>query len=309
MTEHSINILDESIAQKAIYNNSRPPIAPTYKMPFARPRSTFAGMVDSDSEDDLGISVQPAKNTKPATAKVAPAKTGRGRPAANKVTKPASSSRRSSGRIAAAVSRMDARQALSEKDGNADGQQPRVGDDDAKPKAGRGGRPKGGAKTAKGKEDVADAAPPKRGRPATKKAEVEIPETQQLPHAMDVDDADEDEPSETANVDPSVELPEEHSAVQDRRASSRWNADSSVMMADANDATLRRRLGDLTRKHEALESRYRELKEVGVKEAEKNFDKLKKQADERASSKVSSLFLHDIPCSNARQLLLASFRP
>lgn len=42
----------------------------------------------------------------------------------------------------------------------------------------------------------------------------------------------------------------------------------------------------MTRKYEVLEGRYRDLREIGVKEAEKNFDKLKKQADESTKSEV-----------------------
>ena len=49
-----------------------------------------------------------------------------------------------------------------------------------------------------------------------------------------------------------------------------------------SDPTLRRRLGDLTRKHESLELRYRDLKEIGVKEAEINYERLRKQSEVNA---------------------------
>lgn len=52
-----------------------------------------------------------------------------------------------------------------------------------------------------------------------------------------------------------------------------------------SDAALRRRLGELTKKYEALEMRHRDLREVGVREAERNFDRLKKQAEERTAGK------------------------
>ncbi|CAK7222401.1 hypothetical protein SCUCBS95973_004825 [Sporothrix curviconia] len=54
----------------------------------------------------------------------------------------------------------------------------------------------------------------------------------------------------------------------------------------SDDASVRRRLGELTKKYDALETRYRDLKEIGVKEAERNFDRLKKQGEDRA--KVSN---------------------
>lgn len=50
-----------------------------------------------------------------------------------------------------------------------------------------------------------------------------------------------------------------------------------------DDSSMRRKLGDLTRKYESLESRHRDLRDVGVAEAERNFDKLRKQADDNAA--------------------------
>lgn len=57
-----------------------------------------------------------------------------------------------------------------------------------------------------------------------------------------------------------------------------------VVGYDASDVSLRRRLGDLTKKYDGLEMRHRDLREVGVKEAERNFDRLRKQADERTAA-------------------------
>ncbi|PLN78829.1 chromosome segregation protein Csm1/Pcs1-domain-containing protein [Aspergillus taichungensis] len=45
------------------------------------------------------------------------------------------------------------------------------------------------------------------------------------------------------------------------------------------DPELRRRLGELTKKFDALENRYRTLKEIGVVEANANVDKLRKQCE------------------------------
>lgn len=55
--------------------------------------------------------------------------------------------------------------------------------------------------------------------------------------------------------------------------------------AGSDDASVRRRLGELTKKHDTLEARYRDLKEIGVKEAERNFDRLKKQGEDRAKGR------------------------
>lgn len=48
------------------------------------------------------------------------------------------------------------------------------------------------------------------------------------------------------------------------------------------DPAIRRKLGDMTRKLENLDLKYRNLREIGVKEAEENFEKLKTQSEARA---------------------------
>lgn len=47
---------------------------------------------------------------------------------------------------------------------------------------------------------------------------------------------------------------------------------------------VRLRLSELTKKYESLESRHRDLREVGVKVAESNFERLKKQVEENVHS-------------------------
>lgn len=53
---------------------------------------------------------------------------------------------------------------------------------------------------------------------------------------------------------------------------------------EETDSSLRRRLGDLTKKYDALETKYRDLREIGVKEAERSFDRYKKQSEDRAKT-------------------------
>lgn len=45
------------------------------------------------------------------------------------------------------------------------------------------------------------------------------------------------------------------------------------------DPDLRRRIGDLTKKHDGLESKYRTLREIGIVEANSNMEKLRKQCE------------------------------
>ncbi|KAG8531527.1 uncharacterized protein KY384_003156 [Bacidia gigantensis] len=64
-----------------------------------------------------------------------------------------------------------------------------------------------------------------------------------------------------------------------RRAGSASETDRTV-----GDPTLRRRLGEMTRKFENLDLKYRNLREVGLKEAEINYDKLRKQSEVNAQA-------------------------
>ncbi len=80
--------------------------------------------------------------------------------------------------------------------------------------------------------------------------------------------------------------PHHHTAAAPSPARAR-GATTAVDRSAAGDANVRRRLGDLTKKYAALESRYRDLKAVGVTEAERNFDRLKKHGEERTKGTLS----------------------
>ena len=47
------------------------------------------------------------------------------------------------------------------------------------------------------------------------------------------------------------------------------------------DPAMRRKLGEMTRKLESMETKYRNLREIGVVEAESNYERLKKQSEQR----------------------------
>jgi hypothetical protein len=66
-------------------------------------------------------------------------------------------------------------------------------------------------------------------------------------------------------------------AIPRRRAGS-----TSSNEGKTGDPALRRKLGEMTKKLDALETRYRNLREIGIKEATTNFDQLRTQSDERA---------------------------
>ncbi|KAI9888146.1 MAG: hypothetical protein M1823_000081 [Watsoniomyces obsoletus] len=66
----------------------------------------------------------------------------------------------------------------------------------------------------------------------------------------------------------------------------------NIIETSSTDPTLRRKLGDVTRRYENLENKHRKLREIGIKEAEVNFERLKKQMQEKsdaAEKLISSL--------------------
>lgn len=56
----------------------------------------------------------------------------------------------------------------------------------------------------------------------------------------------------------------------------------------AHDPVLRRKLGDLTTKFENLDIKYKQLKEIAMRDTETNFDKLRRSTEQRAKGTVAS---------------------
>ena len=284
--------------------NARLPIA---RMSKAKARSHLLQLVDSDSEDGLGgiAAVRKSKSTVQKGAMPPTKKAKAGRQAANRVTKPApapkasTSKSRTSGRVAAAVdqSSNEASGAPAKGPGRGRGRKRAVDKEEeeedvvmaeepatppAKQKAARG-RPK------KVVVEAAEPQPPaaRRGRkPAAKKAEPdtttedvsEIPETQQPDLTLTDDDDDDDDHDD---LEPSVEVGRGHVQIP----SSVSKRPLHTLSSDNDGSALRRRLGEMNQKYESLELKYRDLKEVAGREAERNFDKLKQQSEEKSKGK------------------------
>ncbi|KAI0025539.1 chromosome segregation protein Csm1/Pcs1-domain-containing protein [Xylariomycetidae sp. FL0641] len=139
-------------------------------------------------------------------------------------------------------------------------------------------------------------APSKRGRkprarteptpaepeiPETQEPSVEIPETQPVDpvdESIEEDDQVEDLPTYNRAGPSSVQRSQLHVPFS---ASRRPTPASD---SELHDPSMRRRIGDLTRKYENLEAKYRDLRELGVKEAERNYDRLKKQGEEKINT-------------------------
>ena len=113
-----------------------------------------------------------------------------------------------------------------------------------------------------------------------------VPETQ--PERMDIDKSEAQPDAEDPIDDPtprpiSRTANRTISAPRQRQASVRHGRGGSASDTErgGNDPTLRRKLNDLTKKFEALDTKYRSIRDVGVHEAGVNFEKLKIQTDEK----------------------------
>lgn len=275
-------------------------------------QSTLLGLADSDSDDDFNARDSNLKTTE----NMPPAKKPRGRAAANKVTKPEpkTATRGVGAKASAALEKETGRLALAETTSNEPpkakrGRKPKQAleeaddvlatppnsDEPTRTKGARG-RPKKGSVVPESVQKKAEPVAAKRGRkPAAAKVVEEqssllsaedepsefpeIPETQQ-DSAMDVDEGEELDQVEDLptfsrfSAPPSVQRNSYHVPL----SASKRSASSAL----DNDPSVRRRLGEMTRKYEALEQRYRDLRNVAVVEAEKNFDRLKKQSEDKA---------------------------
>lgn len=238
-----------------------------------RPRAPagFASLIESDSEPDFDsfeIAAEPEQ--------IMPPPKSRGRPAstANRVTKPAQRGRqRTTGETS--------RQALKETNNNMSpetgrGQKPvETQEESSLEESGvaptRTGRSRNNAPTA-GRGGL--AARSGRGRPPKAKP---APVEELPPHPTDELEMGDRVGFQTA--------PHEEEGVLSPIAES---MDGNAANVDGDDVSLRRKLGDLSRRYESLEARYRDLRDVGVKEAESNFERLKKQSEENSAGQSTN---------------------
>lgn len=272
---------------------------------------------DSDSDDGFGAPISVPHNK----VKMAASKKPKGRAAANRVAKPEpkTATRRAGAKKATAAEKEVERLALADKPTNeqtktAKGRKtkrtveedvddetedllatPPLSDEPAQKKA--HGRPKKDAMVPDSVQKQNAPAPAKKGRKAAKVADPvpaedelpEIPETQEAADPMDVDGEEEDQVEDLPtfsrySVPPSAQ----------RKASYHTPPSASKRSAslsdNESDPSVRRRLGEMTKKYEALEARYKDLKNITVTEAEKTFDQLKKTSDERGQGMSCSHF-------------------
>ena len=125
--------------------------------------------------------------------------------------------------------------------------------------------------------------PAKKAAPAEKSPEKVILESQ-APE-MEVDDIRGDE-----EVEPVVSKPVRNTArprdrSRLRQPSVQRHRAGSASDTERSDPALRRKLGEVTKKYENLNVKYQDLREIGLKEAERNFERYRKQSEEKTTGK------------------------
>lgn len=280
--------------------------------------ATLASMLDY-SEDDLDMEMltpeSQTENKQPTKRKI-----GRPKPvapAATKVAKSTIATRKTSGggvlnKAMAATKKRPAKKVLAERvNGPEDGNDTEEVDDfdeappppaktkkvakkntPPKPAAKRGRKPKAVAPEVE-KASIKPAVKGARGKRVVDSEPV-IPESQ--PDPMDVEETE--IPIEILETDQAVSEPVKQIAPRattgrtrsisrqpDILPSRHRRGGSASDTERAGEPALRRKLGEVTKKFENLDLKYRSLKELGTTESQSNFDKLRKSADQRAKGK------------------------
>jgi hypothetical protein len=96
-------------------------------------------------------------------------------------------------------------------------------------------------------------------------------------------------------------------ASQSRQNSVPRRRAGSVSDTERNDPAIRRKLGEMTKKLENLDLKYRNFREIGIKEAENNFERLKKQSEESKKgillATISTTSLTEYSCKRVDRFL------
>ena len=122
------------------------------------------------------------------------------------------------------------------------------------------------------------------GRPQAPKA---IPETQAEPMDVDPSSLPVDEDAIPQSVYHQTSNLRAHSTTRQPSLTRKRAGSASDTERTGSDPAVRRKLGELTKKFDNLELKYNKLREVGIKEAEINFERL--QAQSEANTKGTPL--------------------
>lgn len=283
-----------------------------------RRNATLSGLIDSDSENDHFVASMPtpdsaAENQNPGRKRRADAKV-----VPMKVTKTKAPTRRTSGRAniktkAAAAQKKGKRQILADKtneqhmsdteevdefaqeeDVVMEIEDTIVGTNATKPKTTRRKPPATTGKAAKKTTITESQIDKPKARPGRKKAAPKKPVIEEAsspkkvimesqPLIMDINEDStqiiEESVSRTAHNGSKA-----RSNSQLRQAPYQSRRAGSGSDTERGDPNLRRKLGDITNKYDSLHMKYQDLREIGVKEAERNYDRLKNESQEKEKS-------------------------
>ncbi|KAK5998179.1 Monopolin complex subunit pcs1 [Cladobotryum mycophilum] len=109
-----------------------------------------------------------------------------------------------------------------------------------------------------------------------------------------IDEIPETQPLDLMAIDEGPRDQDNHGEPRMHGIENGLNSESTTK--DLDIISLHRRIGDLTRKHENLQTRYRDLQDIGVKAAERNFERLRKQTEDNtaAANKLMSLLKEEL---------------
>ena len=269
--------------------------------------STLSGLIDSDSDDAQFVVTMPTPDS--AAENKAPAKKARGRPkvAPAKVTKTKAPARRLSGRLMAKSNATDPvpmkakRKALADKTNHQlvdeteevdeFEQEDTVMEDelDATVIAVKENKSQAKKKTAAtGKGVTKKKIPAKRSKPMEEMQSPVVLESQ-VPE-VEIENTLEEEEIEKPVAKPR-HISRQRERSHPRQPSLQRRHAVSTSDTERSDPVLRRKLGDMTKKFDSLSVKYQDLREIGLKEAERNFDRFKKQSEDAKASKSDNTSL------------------
>ena len=102
---------------------------------------------------------------------------------------------------------------------------------------------------------------------------------------MEVDDTRGDEEVEPVISKPLRSTARPRDRSRPRQPSVQRHRAGSASDTERSDPALRRKLGEITKKYENLNVKYQDLREIGLKEAERNFERYRKQSEEKTVGK------------------------
>lgn len=113
----------------------------------------------------------------------------------------------------------------------------------------------------------------------------EVPETQALAYEPVISSPPAAQPQPTRRaIAPPLRRPESVQRGQRQTSVNRHIRSGSYSDTEGHNNTLRRKVSDLTKKLDSVELRYRNLREVGLEQAEANFKALQRQSEESATA-------------------------